>query len=226
MIRTKAILTSWCKFYSCFISHAGVFWGTFLAPILAIMLFNLFIFVWVIVVLIRHKCGRVSRKQEIVSASTIMRMMFSISGVMSLFGLTWLFAILLFTVIELRNISQLLFTIFNSLQGFFIFIFILNTEAIGLWKKFLACGSKPSQSRLSVSRQKRTGRSGTRSTGYFSSTRRTSDTTMLIQKSERKVSTVKVVNEETIVESKVEEVSFSQTKEDLSLSRIWFLVAS
>ena len=107
------------------------------------MLFNLFIFVWVIVVLIRHKRGRVARKQETVSTRTILRMMFSISGVMFLFGLTWLFAILLFTVIELQNVSQYLFTIFNSLQGFFIFAFILNTElsgwimeeSIGMWLK-------------------------------------------------------------------------------------------
>ena len=180
------------------------------------MLFNLFIFVWVIIVLIRHKRGRVARKQERVNATTIMRMIFSISGVMFLFGLTWLFAILLFTVVELRNISQILFTIFNSLQGVFIFIFILNTEAIGLWKKFLACGSRPSKSRSSVSRQKKAGHSSTQS-GYVSTTRHTSDSMVLIQKSERKISTVQVVNEETIVESKIEEASFSLTKEGLSL---------
>ena len=184
------------------------------------MLFNLFIFVWVIIVLIRHKRGRVTRKQETVSTRTILRMMFSISGVMFLFGLTWLFAILLFTVIELRNISQYLFTIFNSLQGFFIFIFILNTEAVGLWKKVLGCGSKPkfsSRSRSTVSTQIRKPRHLSSSQSGYASyfTRRTSELdTVLIEKStERKVSTIKV--EETIIESQVEEI---QIKEDLSLS--------
>ena len=183
------------------------------------MLFNLFIFVWVIIVLIRHKRGRVLRKQETVSTRTILRMMFSISGVMFLFGLTWLFAILLFTVVELRTISQLLFTIFNSLQGFFIFVFILNTEAAGLWKKVLGCGSKPSlntRSRSTVSTQLRKPRHLSSSqSGCVSYTRRTSDTTLLLSEksTERKVSTIKI--EETIIESQVEEV---QIKEDLSLS--------
>jgi hypothetical protein len=146
-------------------------------------------------------------------------MMFSISGVMFLFGLTWLFAILLFTVIELQSISQLLFTIFNSLQGFFIFVFILNTEAVGLWKKLLGCGSKSNlspRSRSTVSTQRTrvprlsTSQSGSSYVQYY--TRHTSDT-QLIEKSgtERKISTIKV--EETIIESQMEEV---QIKEDLS----------
>lgn len=58
---------------------------------------------------------------------------------MSLFGLTWLFAIL--TVVStpsLREIFQILFTVFNSLQGAFIFLFfcVMNEEARKLWKEF------------------------------------------------------------------------------------------
>jgi hypothetical protein len=202
--------------YSCFISHAEVFWGTFLAPILAIMLFNLFIFVWVIVVVIRHKRSRVAQKQETVSTRTILRMIFSITGVMFLFGLTWLFAILLFTGIELRSISQLLFTIFNSLQGFFIFIFILNTEAVGLWKKLLGCGSKQSsKSRSTESTQKKLKHSSSQTqSGYVSDSRRTSEIVLIERSTERKVSTIKM--EETIIESQMEEVH-DQIKEDLSL---------
>lgn len=183
------------------------------------MLFNLFIFICVIVVLIRHKRGRVAQKQEKVSTRTILRMMFSISGVMFLFGLTWLFAVLLFTVTELRNISQLLFTIFNSLQGFFIFIFILNIEAVGLWKKLIGCGSKPSsQSRPTESTQRNPRHLSSSQSDQLLYPRRTSDTTLLSEKSwittERKVSTTVKV-EETIIELQPEEV---QSKEDLSLS--------
>ena len=191
--------------YSCFVSHAEVFWGTFLAPIVAIILFNLIIFIWVIIVLIRHKCRRVSRKQEKLSAKTVMRMMFSITGVMSLFGLTWLFAILLFTVPQLRDISQLLFTIFNSLQGFFIFVFILNTEAVAFWRKYLSCGTRSLKSSTSGSRQKRTATHNSTTKSYISSTRRTSET-LLIQMSERRISSVKV--EETVIESGMEDVAF------------------
>ena len=147
-------------------------------------------------------------------------MMFSISGVMFLFGLTWLFAVLLFTGIELRNISQLLFTIFNSLQGFFIFVFILNIEAVGLWKKLLACGSKPSKSRSTVSTQKKIMTHSNSQSGCISTTKRTSET-QLIQNSEQGflAMTIKeTVN--VIIESEVEDSSaFSQdqVKKDLSL---------
>ena len=63
--------------------------------------------------------------------------MVRISGVMALFGLTWLFAILTVSVPGLRETFQILFTIFNSLQGFFTFILlcILNRDARESWKQ-------------------------------------------------------------------------------------------
>ena len=67
--------------------------------------------------------------------------MISVSGVMFLFGLTWLFAILTFSVTGLREAFQILFVIFNSFQGFFIFLFfcVLNKEALESWREFLSC---------------------------------------------------------------------------------------
>ena len=153
---------------SCFLSHIGVFWGAFLAPIFAVMLFNLVIFVCVIVVLIRYKARRSVQKQEEVSGKAILRMLFSISGVMFLFGLTWLFAILTVSVTGLRETFQLLFTIFNSLQGLFIFVFLLNAEAAAFWKKVCSCGTKPPQT-SSRSRGKQSS-SGTAKTGLRYST--------------------------------------------------------
>jgi hypothetical protein len=63
--------------------------------------------------------------------------MMSISGVMFLFGITWLLAILAFS-----TTGQILFTIFNTLQGFFIFLFfvVFNKEAVESWKELLSCG--------------------------------------------------------------------------------------
>ena len=105
-------------------------------------------------VLIRHKVRKSTQTQEKVSGRLILRMMFSISGVMFLFGLTWLFAILTFSSITgLRETFQLLFTVFNSLQGFFIFIFILNVEALAFWKKVCGCGSKQPSSRSTTGKR-------------------------------------------------------------------------
>ena len=127
--------------YSCFLSHPGAFWGAFLAPIIVVLIFNFVIFIWIIVVLIRHTKGIAARKKESVSNKTILRLIISISGVMFLFGLTWLFAILTFSVTGLRETFQILFTIFNSLQGFFVFLFfcVFNNEAREAWKELLSC---------------------------------------------------------------------------------------
>jgi hypothetical protein len=100
------------------------------------------IFIWVIVVLVRHTRGTAARKKESVSNKTIIRLMISISGVMFLFGITWLFAILTFSVTGLREAFQVLFVIFNSFQGFFTFLFfcVFNKEALESWREFLSCG--------------------------------------------------------------------------------------
>ena len=68
----------------------------------------------------------------------IIFLMIRISGVMALFGLTWLFAILTFvSVTGLQELFQILFTIFNSFQGCFIFIFlcILDHRVRKAWKR-------------------------------------------------------------------------------------------
>ena len=61
---------------------------------------------------------------------------------MLLFGITWLFAILTFSVTGLRETFQILFTLFNSFQGFFIFLFFcaINKEARESWKEMFGSG--------------------------------------------------------------------------------------
>lgn len=70
--------------------------------------------------------------------------MISISGVMFLFGITWLFAILTFSVTGLRETFQILFTLFNSFQGFFIFLFFctINKEARESWRELFGSGQQ------------------------------------------------------------------------------------
>ena len=68
----------------------------------------------------------------------IIFLMIRISGVMALFGLTWLFAILtVVSVTGLQEMFQILFTIFNSFQGCFIFIFlcVLDQKVRKSWKR-------------------------------------------------------------------------------------------
>ena len=144
---------------SCFLSHIGALIGAFLAPILVIMLINTVIFIWVVVVVSQHAQEKAARTNAAVDNKQILRMTISISGVLFVFGITWLFFILTFSVSGLRETFQILFTIFNSLQGFFVFAFILFTEGFDYWKTvFLSCHkSKPTQPSLgtNISSKKR-----------------------------------------------------------------------
>ena len=85
-------------------------------------------------VLVPHTKRRVARRKEATNSGAIIQLMISISGVMFLFGITWLFAVLTISVPKLRETFQILFTVFNSFQGFFIFLFfcVINKDA---WKE-------------------------------------------------------------------------------------------
>ena len=76
------------------------------------------------------------------SRLAVVRLMIRIMGVMTLFGLTCIFGAL--TVHEASAIFQILFTVFNSLQGFFIFLFfcVFGKESRELWLQVLCCGKK------------------------------------------------------------------------------------
>ena len=135
--------------HSCFLSHIAAFWASFLGLLLLVMIFNVVIFICVIVVLIRHARSRTTSlkkefgtKEKAVDKKSIIRLMISIGGVMFLFGLTWLFAILTFQSTRgVRETFQILFTVFNSLQGFFIFMFIcvISSDARDEWIKVFKC---------------------------------------------------------------------------------------
>ena len=126
---------------SCFIGEPGVFFGAYLAPIFAILLFNTVVFVAVICVLIKHSRKRMPNKTQ-ASRLAVVRLMIKIMGVMTLFGLMWVFGA--FTIREASTTFQILFAIFNSLQGFFIFLFfcVFGKEGRELWLQVLCCGKK------------------------------------------------------------------------------------
>ena len=134
--------------HSCFISDIGVFFGAFLVPIIFIMIFNVCIFISSSYVVIKLKISQQKRNQPLsnikkkvpaMSSKDTCKLLALLAGFMFLLGLSWL--ILMFTVVGAdTNIYaafaiQWLFVFFNSLQGFFLFVFFvaLNRDARKLW---------------------------------------------------------------------------------------------
>ncbi len=119
---------------SCFIGEPGVFFGAFLGPIIAIIVSNLVIFFIVIFVFVRHTVGPAGNRKEKLDKRKVFRLIVGISGVTFLFGITWLFGA--FTITNASFAFQFLFALFNTLQGFFVFLFfcVLNSDAHEVWK--------------------------------------------------------------------------------------------
>ena len=130
---------------SCFHKHPAVFFGAFLGPIFIVLLFNLIVFIWVIViVLTNHARRKETSSREKSTFKDVLRRVLSLGGVMFLFGLTWLFAALTINIAGnqvLRITFQALFVVSASFQGFFIFLFfsVLKKEARDSWKEILLC---------------------------------------------------------------------------------------
>jgi len=94
------------------------------------------------------------RVKEQMSKAKAIRLLISIMGVMVLFGLTWVLAAL--TISEASLVFQILFAVFNSLQGFFIFLFfcVFSKDARDFWRLLLSCGHYKSGSSSYPSRPK------------------------------------------------------------------------
>ena len=76
---------------------------------------------------------------------TTIKVLIGIAGVMSLFGLTWLFGALTvsgFGDARASTAFQVLFVICNAFQGFFIFLFfcVLSKDGRESWLVLLSCG--------------------------------------------------------------------------------------
>ncbi|KAK3085169.1 hypothetical protein FSP39_025425 [Pinctada imbricata] len=125
----------------CWLS-TNAFFGAFLAPVCAMLIFNFIVFVLVLRKIMGNS-GKKLNKSDKTRTSQRLRRAFTL---VSLFGLTWIFAV--FATDGAGIIFQYLFAISNSLQGFFIFIFniLLNKAAILQWKmKLLGRGEEVSK---------------------------------------------------------------------------------
>ena len=159
--------------FSCFIGEPGVLFGAFLVPILAILLFNSIVFVLVIRVLMIHSKKKFGTRDK-GTVETVKRLLISSFGIMFLFGLSWVFGA--FTISAASEVFQYLFTIFTSLQGFFIFFFfcVLGKEARELWLQLLCRGRKIPWITISLSRDKTPVSTSGLSSGETRNTRATS----------------------------------------------------
>ncbi len=121
---------------SCFIGDTAVFFGAFLGPIFAVLIFNSVIFMVVVGVLVKHlrRTAKGATDKRNIYHGTI-RLLTIVGGLMALFGLTWLFAAL--TITDSSIAFQVIFAVCNTTQGFFIFLLfcVFNTDARQLWKK-------------------------------------------------------------------------------------------
>ena len=93
--------------------------GAYLGPVFAVLLFNVVMFIVTITILVKQiKKGQKSKSKT----HNTVQLLTGIIGLMSLFGLTWLFGAL--TISKASSAFQILFTFFNSFQGLFIFAFL------------------------------------------------------------------------------------------------------
>ena len=123
------------------------------------MLFNTVVFVMVTVVLVKHtrkKLTKDSIKKKEVTEGTI-KAIISVFSVMLMFGLSWLFGAL--TISGAAHFFQWPFVIFNTMQGFFLFLFfcVIGKDAREEWLKLLTCNRyKKKKGRYSTATPSRT----------------------------------------------------------------------
>lgn len=118
--------------------------GIFLAPLFAVLLFNTVVFIMVTVVLVKHtrkKLTKDSSKRKEVVQGTI-KAIISIFSVMLMFGLSWLFGAL--SIGEAALYFQWPFVIFNTMQGFMLFLFfcVIGKDAREEWINLLTCNRR------------------------------------------------------------------------------------
>lgn len=121
------------------------FYAAFLAPVAIIIIINFIVFFMVL----RQLWGASTKNlNKTDSTKTSSRLRGAVTLVIML-GLTWVFAIL--AIDGGAPVFQYLFTVFNSLQGLFIFVFhcLLKTDAQKAWKKACCGGEKEKDSKTS-----------------------------------------------------------------------------
>ncbi|XP_026184066.1 adhesion G-protein coupled receptor G2 [Mastacembelus armatus] len=120
----------------CWLTNDLVFYVAVAAYFCVIFLFNLIMFIVVLVQVCRIK----RQNRQNLQSRTILQDVRSVAGITVLLGLTWGFAFFAWGRLNLP--FMYLFSIFNSLQGFFIFLFhcLVKENVRRQWRVYLCCG--------------------------------------------------------------------------------------
>jgi hypothetical protein len=137
----------------CFVSDLRLLAGVVLAPMVLVMLFNIFMLVVAFRVIAQQNKKKFFQGGDRHLMKMTARNIISLVWLIVLFGVGWLFGLL--TIREVSKISQYLFVILNAFQGFYFFLFIVlnQKEARNFWSGFLTRGLFKS-SRLVTSHNK------------------------------------------------------------------------
>ena len=113
--------------------HGNSFYFAVLAPVALILTINIVVLFMVMKSLTKKGKNKITSTQK----KTIFMQLRIAMACATLLGLTWLFALM--AVGDLQYTFQLLFAIFNSLQGFFIFFFytVMNRDVQKKFRKFI-----------------------------------------------------------------------------------------
>ncbi|XP_072470305.1 adhesion G-protein coupled receptor G2 isoform X4 [Notamacropus eugenii] len=120
----------------CWINNNVVFYITVVGYFCVIFLLNVSMFIVVLVQLCRIK----KKKQLGAQRKTSIQDLRSVAGLTFLLGITWGFAFFAWGPVNV--LFMYLFAIFNTLQGFFIFIFycVAKENVQKQWRRYLCCG--------------------------------------------------------------------------------------
>ncbi|KAL0974130.1 hypothetical protein UPYG_G00216040 [Umbra pygmaea] len=121
----------------CWIQDDVFFYVTVVSFVLLVLLFNLIVFL-VVLVQIRHM--QANKPAATGHKASAMHDLRAVTGLTLLLGLTWLIGF--FTWGAARVPMLYLFAILNSLQGFFIFVFhcLMKENVRKQWRIYLCCG--------------------------------------------------------------------------------------
>ncbi|XP_018410342.1 PREDICTED: adhesion G-protein coupled receptor G2 [Nanorana parkeri] len=113
-----------------------IYWITVVGYFCTIFLLNVSMFVVVLIQLCRIK----KQKQLGYQRKTFLQDIRSVAGITFLLGITW--GLGFFSFGPGKTVIQYLFAIFNSLQGFFIFLFycVAKENVRKQWRRYLCCG--------------------------------------------------------------------------------------
>ena len=168
------LLNTMFSHFSCFIDHTAVLFGVFLGPIFVVLLFNIVMFLLVVRVLIKHSRRKIVESKNAKKYKSTLKTLISIVSIMAMFGLSWLFGA--FTISGASQVFSWLFVIFNSLQGFVLFLFfcVIGKDPREEWKSVFTCGRSRKKKRLRGTVRSKTGQGKSTANTYLTS--RKSDT--------------------------------------------------